>query len=131
MPPPAEGASGDASLLDVVRPAALDDVDSWPAEDREAWADWLRRYWERVDDDCRPVADRLGEMRGANPKYILRNWMAKEAYEAAAGDDCEAVREVLEVLSQPYEEQSVAAEERWGRPTPQWAREKMGIAFMT
>ena len=32
MPPPAEGATGDASLLDVVRPAALDDVDSWPAE---------------------------------------------------------------------------------------------------
>ena len=44
-------------------------------------------------------------MELANPKYILRNWMAAEAYEAAERGDFGPVREVHKLLCNPYEEQ--------------------------
>ena len=44
-------------------------------------------------------------MSRANPKYILRNWMAAEAYEAAERGDFGPVREVHQLLCNPYEEQ--------------------------
>jgi hypothetical protein len=48
-------------------------------------------------------------MNLANPRYILRNWMAAEAYEAAERGDFGPVREVHKLLCNPYEEQVTCA----------------------
>mmetsp|Transcript_7330 Transcript_7330/g.19093 ORF Transcript_7330/g.19093 Transcript_7330/m.19093 type:complete len:144 (+) Transcript_7330:615-1046(+) len=125
------GGGGGAALLGVIEGAAFEPVDTWPQEDREAWAAWLAAYWGKVRTDGRPDGERLTEMRGANPAIILRNWMAKEAYEAAAGGDYATVRELLDVLRKPYDEQGGALDQRWGGLTPQWARGKAGLAFMS
>ena len=93
--------------------AALEPVESWADADVELWSDWLRRYWARVGAEGRPAAERQSEMR-ANPKYILRNWMAAEAYEGAARGDPSVARELHAVLAKPYDEQG-AAEENGGR----------------
>jgi hypothetical protein len=44
----------------------------------QAWLEWLTRYAAQVRSEARG-AERVGEMRAANPKYILRNWMAAQA----------------------------------------------------
>ena len=129
VPPPTAG--GEGSLLDTVRPAAFEDVEKWPADHREEWEGWLRKYFDKVAADDRSESDRLAEMKNNNPKYILRNWMAKEAYEAAARGDCSIVRELLEVLTRPYDEQSDKIADRWGGLTPEWARDRAGLAYMS
>ena len=65
--------------------------------------------------DGRTTEERWAEMRQANPKYILRNSMALEAYEAAAKGDYSVVRELHAVLLRPYEDQGVQVDKRWAQ----------------
>ena len=46
-----------------------------------AWKDWLVGYHTRLVADNRPRTDRIKEQHQANPKYVLRNWMAVLASE--------------------------------------------------
>jgi len=119
------------ATLDLLRPAALLGVEEWPADHVSDWAAWLERYARRVAVEARPDGERLAEMATANPRYIMRPWMAKEAYEAAERGDYSVVRELHQVLSSPYDRQGAEVEARWGQRTPLWARQKMGLAFMT
>jgi uncharacterized protein YdiU (UPF0061 family) len=123
-------ASPTAPLRALLQPAALDDLDTWPAAHVREWEAWARRYWSLVRAEARGP-QRIQGMAAANPKYILRNWMAAEAYEAAGKGDYSVVRELQAVLSTPYAEQDAATEARWARVTPRWARQKAGLAFMT
>ena len=123
--------SSDALLALLLTPAALEDLAEWPEGHREAWTAWLRRYWAKVEADGRPTAGRQTEMCHANPKYILRNWMAQLAYEAAARGDTSVLHEVHDILSRPYEDQGADVTARWAQLTPTWARDKAGLAFMT
>lgn len=121
----------DASVRALLEPAALDSIDGWPEEHLGAWREWAHRYWRRMVSEARPTKDVLDEMRAANPKYVLRNWMAAEGYEAAIKGDYSVVRELQEVLRRPYEDQSEEAEAKWAKRTPGWARGKMGLASMS
>ena len=60
----------------------------------------------------------------------MRNWMMAEAYDAAETDDFSVVRQLQLVLSAPYDEQG-GEYERYAQPTPQWARERPGLAYMS
>lgn len=111
--------------------AALQPTAQWPADHVAEWTAWAERYTARLAKEARPAAERRAEMNLANPKYILRNWMAAEAYEAAERGDFGPVREVHKLLCNPYEEQAGSVDERWAQPTPQWARERPGVAFMS
>ena len=122
---------GTERYLDFVRKAALEPVDSWPEEHRAEWIGWAKRYGKRVATEGVPAEERSEMMRLANPKFILRNSMAVEAYEAAARGDYSVVRELHRVLSKPYDEQTVEAGERWAQLTPQWARGRPGITYMS
>ena len=74
-------------------------------------------------------SDRIEIMKGANPKFILRNWMAAEAYDAANRGDYTIINELSGVLSKPYEEQSDEASDRWAQVTPVWARGRAGCSL--
>ena len=124
-----DGQPSDA-LRALLQPAALDAVESWPEPHLREWAAWARRYSRRVASEARG-AERLQEMANANPKYILRNWMAAAAYEAAERGDYSVMHELQGVLASPYDEQSDATAARWAQVTPAWARDKAGLAFMT
>ena len=119
------------ALLELVAPAALEDPTGWPEGHREAWSAWLRRYWAKVEADGRPAAERQAEMCRANPKYILRNWMAQLAYEAAARGDTSILHEVHSVLQRPYDCHGDDVASRWAQLTPTWARDKPGVAYMS
>ena len=59
------------------------------------------------------------------------DWMAAQAYDAAALGDFSVVRELQEVLSRPYDEQGAEVDSRWAQVTPVEARDKMGLTYMT
>ena len=87
--------------------------------------DWLGRWWKRAEGK----PDQEG-MRLANPKYVLRNWMAQLAIDAAEKDDYSVANELYELLKSPYEEQP-EFEGEWFQKRPEWARHRVGCSMLS
>ena len=50
--------------------------------------EWLTAWWQRTRREARAPAELARRMNAVNPKYVLRNYLAQEAIDAAhAGDD--------------------------------------------
>ena len=96
---------------------------------------WLRRYVARVRRDTEMTdfpgfaKERLERMRRANPKYVLRNYLAQQAIEALEQGDESVIARLMEVLQHPYDEQP-EHEELAGR-RPEWARHKAGCSALS
>lgn len=68
-------------------------------------------------------------MHRANPKYVLRNYMAQQAIDALEqGDDSVLIR-LMEVLQHPYDEQPENGDLAVRRP--EWARNKPGCSALS
>ena len=94
-----------------------------------SWRTWMLDYQRAVARDAHP--SREEEMRLANPKYILRNWMATQAYDRAAAGDYSLVDELSALLERPYDDGTSEQEARYFRPTPDWAYGRAGVAFLS
>ena len=101
---------------------AFYDADSIPVDQFNGW---LGRWWSRVGG--RP--DQV-KMKLANPKYVLRNWMAQLAIDAAEKDDYSVANELYELLRSPYEEQP-DYEQEWFQKRPEWARHRVGCSMLS
>ena len=89
------------------------------------WNSWLDRWWDRVDG--RPDRE---SMLNANPKYVLRNWMAQLAIDAAEKEDYSVATALYEMLKKPYDEQP-GNEEKWFSRRPEWARNRVGCSMLS
>ena len=57
-------------------------------------------------------------MKLVNPKYILREWFVKPAYQQATTGDYTLIRELQSVMAHPYAEQSQEIEDKYYRLKP-------------
>jgi len=57
-------------------------------------------------------------MKLINPKYSLREWFVMPAYQQATERNYALVRELQDVITQPYAEQSKEIEEKYYRLKP-------------
>jgi uncharacterized protein YdiU (UPF0061 family) len=83
----------------------------------------------RVLDQAAPDAARRSAMSSINPKYVLRNYLAQLAIDKAEQGDNSMVRELLEVLRHPYDEQP--QHEELARKRPDWARHRPGCSMLS
>lgn len=90
---------------------------------------WLGQYARRLRKE--PAnADAIGKsMLGANPKYVLRNYLAQQAIEAADKGDLSVLNTLTGVLQRPYDEQS--EHDELAAKRPEWARDKPGCATLS
>ncbi|HKR76014.1 MAG TPA: YdiU family protein [Rhodanobacter sp.] len=94
-----------------------------------AFVDWLTRYAVRLASDSLSTMERRTRMRLANPRYVLRNYLAQQAIERAEQGDDGGIHELLDVLRHPYDEQ--AGREAFAHRRPDWARHKPGCSMLS
>lgn len=98
-------------------------VSRTPAEDefsdRQAFRNWADRYAARRREDGLDDARRGAAMAGHNPRYVLRNYLAQEAIEAAEAGDNAPLHALFELLKRPFDEQPEQA--RYAALPPDWA----------
>ncbi|MEZ4457560.1 MAG: protein adenylyltransferase SelO family protein, partial [Gemmatimonadales bacterium] len=82
---------------------------------------WLDRYRERAAREGRAEPERRTAMLDANPKYVLRNYLAQEAIDRAGARDYAGIDTLARVLRDPYAEHP--GFERYAEPSPPWAKD--------
>ncbi len=95
----------------------------------EALGAWLARYRARLAREAVPHAARQARMHAVNPRYVLRNYLAQLAIDAAEAGDFSEVQTLLDVLRHPYDEQP--GRETYARPRPDWARHRAGCSMLS
>jgi uncharacterized protein YdiU (UPF0061 family) len=118
------------------------ELNAVPRELTEAWYDpepaasaqqalltWLRQYRQRLALEQKPDAERKERMNACNPLYVLRNYLAQLAIDAAHEGDFTKVEELMDVLQRPYTEQG--GKEHLAAKRPEWARHKAGCSMLS
>lgn len=90
---------------------------------------WLQRWHAMVRHQRPDPGARRQVMHAANPWFVLRNWVAQQAIDAATAGDPSVVQRLLEVLRQPYVEQPAHLDLTERRP--EWARHKAGCSMLS
>ncbi len=93
------------------------------------WEKWLDAYISRLQADNLPAQERCQKMNAANPRFVLRNYLAQQAIDKAANGDNSMILELLDAARHPYDEQPRYA--HFMEKRPEWARHKAGCSMLS
>nr|WP_240042722.1 YdiU family protein [Maribacter aurantiacus] len=96
---------------------------------KEQWDQWFLNYSERLKNENSANDKRKKAMDKVNPKFVLRNYMAQLAIDAADTGDYSLIDELFQLLKRPYDEQP--EKEKWFAKRPDWARHKVGCSMLS
>jgi uncharacterized protein YdiU (UPF0061 family) len=93
------------------------------------WHVWLEHYTNRINQELLTDAERKEQMNLVNPKYVLRNYMAQLCIDDADKGNYSLLKELFELLKNPYVEQP--ENQKWFAKRPDWARDKVGCSMLS
>ena len=120
-------------LLDIMESEKLDYTNTFrnlmhtltnkisPELSSEISKSWVVSFLKRHSRETMSQEKRLELMRQMNPKFILRNYMAQEAIEAAEKNDFLLLNTLLIILTQPFEE--FPEHQKFANKSPKWAKD--------
>jgi uncharacterized protein YdiU (UPF0061 family) len=95
----------------------------------QKWTSWFLDYKKALKENTLSDTERKKEMNRVNPKYVLRNYMAQLAIDAADKGDYSIISELHEMLKTPYDENKKY--QKWFAKRPEWARNKIGCSMLS
>lgn len=122
--------ASDDELLAPLWPAYYEaDPATLPASTRTLSLAWLRQLGERARSEDVEPKHRRARMHAANPKFVLRNYLAQLAIDKAEAGDPSLIQELLDVMRHPYAEQP--AYEQYAAKRPDWAKDRAGCSTLS
>lgn len=113
-----------SSLPDDIGPLKKSFYSETNEEMERRWSAWLTK-WKSL------VTGTSEQMRRVNPKYTLREWLLAPAYQQAATGNYALIRELQEVMTQPYAEQTQKVEQKYYRLKPSEFGAIGGVSHMS
>ena len=92
------------------------------------WAEWLAKWKTLLNRSSEEISR---QMKLVNPKYILREWFVMPAYQQATAGNYSLIRELQDVMTQPYAEQSKDVEDKYYRLKPPEFFEVGGLSHLS
>lgn len=90
-----------------------------PKSDSEhQWDQWLKTWRQHLNKQ-EGLAATSEKMKRVNPKYTWREWLIVPAYKQAEKGNYTLIKELQQVLTAPYDEQSQEVEDKYYRLRPQ------------
>jgi uncharacterized protein YdiU (UPF0061 family) len=122
------------SQVDLDKPSLAPLEDAFYSAERQRAAEgdlmeWLMRYAARTRRDPSSASERVARMNAANPRYVLRNYLAQQAIDRAEQGDYAGIHELLEVMRYPYDDQP--GREQFAARRPEWARHRAGSSMLS
>nr|MBA2404647.1 YdiU family protein [Bdellovibrionales bacterium] len=77
---------------------------------------WLKRYDERLGLEALTDAERNKNMKGTNPKFVLKNYIAQEVIQDVEAGSDKKLKQWLDILYRPFDEHPEF--ESFAGPTP-------------
>ncbi len=120
-------------LLDIMESEKLDYTNTFrnltqaltnkttPELDSDIAKSWIVSFQERHTKEGLSVDRKLISMNQVNPKFILRNYMAQEAIDAAEDSDFSKLETLIVVLTKPFEE--LEEHQKFANKSPAWAQD--------
>jgi serine/tyrosine/threonine adenylyltransferase len=96
---------------------------------KERWDRWAESYSALLKSEGSENATRSAAMKRVNPKYVLRNYLAQEAIQAAEAADLSKLERLMRVLKTPYDE--LPGENDLAAKRPEWARNAPGCSALS
>ncbi len=108
-------------------------------EMNKRWSEWLTKWQSLIGsasttdaNAAQPSREEISrQMKLVNPKYSLREWFLVPAYSQATAGNYALVRELQEVMTQPYAEQAKDMEEKYYRLKPSEFFEVGGVSYVS
>ncbi len=100
-----------------------------PPQHEAAGLAWLQRWWHRLRANSTAPAAAAAAMDRTNPKFVLRNWLAQDAIDAAHAGDLTKLHRLIAVVERPFHEQP--EHEDLAQKRPEWARNKPGCSALS
>ena len=96
------------------------------------WSKWLKKWKSLINATTKESKEKLSiEMKKVNPKYTLREWFLVPAYKEAEKGDYSLIKELQEVMINPYAEQSSEIAEKYYIRKPSKFFEIAGISHVS
>ena len=120
-------------LLDIMESEKLDYTNTFrnltqaltnkttPELDSDIAKSWIVSFQERHTKEDLSVDKKLTSMNQVNPKFILRNYMAQEAIDAAEDSNFSKLETLIVVLTEPFEE--LKEHQKFANKSPAWAQD--------
>ena len=89
-------------------------------EYRAEFDDWFKGYHQRLERQEITPEQRRKNMRAANPKYILRNYLLQTAIEQAEQGDFEEIDRLMKIFRNPFDDQPEF--DNYAAEPPEWGR---------
>ncbi|MBL1276327.1 MAG: YdiU family protein [Ectothiorhodospiraceae bacterium] len=112
-------------------------------ETDKRWSAWLTKWKVLIVNTSntnaallktelpRSIEEISKQMKLVNPKYSLREWLLVPAYQQAAEGNYAPLRELQDVMTQPYAEQAKDVEEKYYRLKPAEFSEVGGLSHLS